>query len=265
MSAPMLDVRDLCVDFPGRGWSGRSERYRALEDVSFVLPEGVSLAVVGESGSGKSTLARAVLRLLQPSSGSILWRGEALAKARGDSLRRLRQEMQVVFQDPFGSLDPRMNVSSTLTEAIECCDQARSSQSAGDRVADALERVGLDPELGRRYPHELSGGQCQRVALARAMICEPRLLICDEATSALDVSVQAQIINLINEIKGSSGMALMFITHNLAVARLLCDELIVLRQGKVVEQGRLVEVFDRPQADYTRELLASAACGARTA
>jgi peptide/nickel transport system ATP-binding protein len=265
MSASLLDVQGLCLDFPGRGWSGRRDSQRALADVSFALGEGNSLAVVGESGSGKSTLAKVVLGLLAPSAGQVLWRGQPLTGPRGARNQQLRRQMQVVFQDPFGSLDPRMSVAATLGEAMDVSGETRDREQRGERIAEALVRVGLDPGLVRRYPHELSGGQCQRVALARAMIPQPRLLICDEATSALDVSVQAQIINLINEIKKSSGMALMFITHNLAVARLLCDELIVLRQGRVVEYGSLTEVYAQPQADYTRELLASAELTARTA
>ena len=210
---------------------------RALEDVSFELAEGTALGVVGESGSGKSTLARAVLRLVRPSAGRILWRGERMDDAGRTRLAAVRRELQVVFQDPFGSLDPRMTASQCVHEALSALEGVRDARAARQRIDSAFDAVGLDPSLGRRYPHELSGGQCQRVAIARATIAAPRLLICDEATSALDVSVQAQIINLLLELRARSGMALMFVSHNLAVVRILCERVIELRDGRLIEPG----------------------------
>jgi ABC-type microcin C transport system duplicated ATPase subunit YejF len=235
MSVPLLAVENLRVDYLRPGFRRVSERrYRALEDVSFEIEEGAALGVVGESGSGKSTLARAVLRLIRPSAGRIVWRGERFDNAPRDRLAAVRRELQVVFQDPFGSLDPRMTAAQSIHEALEALKSARGPAEAQRRVDAALTTVGLDPALGRRYPHELSGGQCQRVAIARATIVRPRLLVCDEATSALDVSVQAQIINLLLELRSRSGMALMFISHNLAVVRILCERVIELRGGRVV-------------------------------
>jgi ABC-type microcin C transport system duplicated ATPase subunit YejF len=193
--------------------------------------------VVGESGSGKSTLARAVLRLIRPSAGRIAWRGERFDNAPRARLAAIRRELQVVFQDPFGSLDPRMTAAQSIYEALDALEGVRDAHGAERRVDAALESVGLDPALGRRYPHELSGGQCQRVAISRATIAQPRLLICDEATSALDVSVQAQIINLLLELRARSGMALMFISHNLTVVRILCERAIELRGGRLVQRS----------------------------
>ena len=239
MSAPMLCVERLCVDYPrSRGLLARSaDRFRALDDVSLALEEGAALGIVGESGSGKSTLARAVLRLIRPSSGRIWWRGERFEVAPRARLAAMRRELSVVFQDPFGSLDPRMTASQSVFEALAALERPRDVRTARRRVEAALDAVGLDPALGSRYPHELSGGQCQRVAIARATIVEPALLICDEATSSLDVSVQAQIVNLLLDLRSRSGMALMFISHNLAVVRILCERVLTLEQGRLVGQG----------------------------
>jgi len=238
MSTPLLELRGVSVDYLRPGFQpARARRYRALDDVSFGLADGSTLGVVGESGSGKSTLARAVLRLVRPSTGRILWRGERFDSAPRGRLAAIRRELQVVFQDPFGSLDPRMTAAQSVYEALEALEGVRDAAGARRRVDAALEAVGLDSGLGRRYPHELSGGQCQRVAIARATIVGPRLLICDEITSALDVSVQAQIINLLLHLRARSGMALMFISHNLTVVRVLCERVIELRAGRIVRQG----------------------------
>jgi ABC-type microcin C transport system duplicated ATPase subunit YejF len=237
MSSAMLRVENLCVDFPrSRRWlRGGAGRFRALDDVSFELAEDVALGVVGASGSGKSTLARAILRLVKPTAGRIWWRGERFDTASRARLAAMRRELQIVFQDPFGSLDPRMTAAETVHEALAALEGVRDAQVAGQRVDAALASVGLDPALGQRYPHELSGGQCQRVAIARATIVQPRLLVCDEATSALDVSVQAQIINLLLELRSRSRMGLMFISHNPAVVRILCDRVLELRDGRLVQ------------------------------
>ena len=238
MSDALLEVGDLSVDYLRPGYRpARARRYRALDGVSFELGAGTALGVVGESGSGKSTLARAVLRLVRPSTGQIRWRGERYDNAPRARLAAIRRELQVVFQDPFGSLDPRMTAAQSVHEALEALAGVRDRSGARRRVDAALDAVGLDPALGRLYPHQLSGGQCQRVAIARATIVEPQLLVCDEATSALDVSVQAQIINLLLELRARSGMALMFISHNLTVVRILCERVIELREGRLVVPG----------------------------
>jgi oligopeptide transport system ATP-binding protein len=233
MSVSLLEVQGLSVEYVRSGFR-RARRQRALDGVSFDLAEGTALGVVGESGSGKSTLARAVLRLVRPSAGRILWRGERLDTAPRRRLAAIRRELQVVFQDPFGSLDPRMTAAQCVYEALEALEGAGDAAGARRRVDAALESVGLDPGLGRRYPHELSGGQCQRVAIARATISEPRLVVCDEATSALDVSVQAQIINLLLELRARSGMGLLFISHNPTLVRILCERVIELQAGRIV-------------------------------
>jgi peptide/nickel transport system ATP-binding protein len=259
LSTPLLEVRGLCVDYPGRRatpWS-KAGRIHALREVDLDLPEGRSLGIVGESGSGKSTLARAILGLTRPTAGRIAWRGQPVDFGDRARMRALRRELQVVFQDPFGSLDPRMNAGASVAEALEALEGITDRAVQRERVAAALAEVGLDPALGARYPHELSGGQCQRVAIARATIARPRLLVCDEAVSALDVSVQAQIVNLLGDLSQRHGLALLFISHNLAVVRHLCSDVVVLRLGQVVERAASEELFARPRHPYTRELLAA--------
>jgi ABC-type microcin C transport system duplicated ATPase subunit YejF len=255
----LLQVRDLVVRYPlGRPrLLGARREIEALAGVSVDIAEGGTLGVVGESGSGKSTLARAVLGFVRPASGRILWRGTAIDSSDRDRMRRLRREVQVVFQDPFGSLDPRMTARESIEEALEALE-GLTGPAADERVVDALGEVGLDPSLRRRYPHELSGGQCQRVAIARATVVRPDLLICDEAVSALDVSIQAQIVNLLRDLCERHGMALLFISHNLAVVRHLCADIAVLRAGCVVERADRETLFSAPQDPYTRSLLAAA-------
>ncbi len=257
MTVPLLAVEDLSVEYRSRrAWFRGGERdVRALDAVSMTLQEGASLGIVGESGSGKSTLARAVLRLQKPSSGRIWWRGTRLDSASGARLHAIRREMQAVFQDPFGSLDPRMTAAQSMAEALESLEGLRDRRRLEERTGKALDDVGLGPEIGGRYPHQLSGGQCQRVAIARAIIAGPRLLICDEATSALDVSVQAQIINLLLELRRQTGVGLLIISHDLAVVRHLCEEIVVLKQGRVLERASRSVLFESPQHPYTRGLI----------
>ncbi len=259
MSDPLLQVSGLGVRFPVRRKRlGAPQQWlTALDDVHLEIEAGRSLGVVGESGCGKSTLARAILALVEPHAGEIRWRGETVRRADPAGLRRMRRELQVVFQDPFGSLDPRMSVGESVAEALEALEGLKEPAAVQTRVAAVLDEVGLDPALARRYPHELSGGQCQRAAIARATVVRPRLLICDEAVSALDVSVQAQIVNLLTELSARHGMALMFISHNLAVVRHLCDEVLVLYLGRVVERGLRESLFGAPRHPYTRALLAA--------
>ncbi|MGB5104558.1 MAG: ATP-binding cassette domain-containing protein [Steroidobacteraceae bacterium] len=259
MNPALLEVRGLCVDYVARRaatWS-KAGRIHALRDVDLELHAGRSLGIVGESGSGKSTLARAILGLARPSSGRIAWRGTPVDYGDRTRMRALRRELQVVFQDPFGSLDPRMNAAASVAEALAALEGVTDRAVQRERVAAALAEVGLDPALGTRYPHELSGGQCQRVAIARATIARPRLLICDEAVSALDVSIQAQIVNLLGDLSVRHDMALLFISHNLAVVRHLCADVAVLRLGQIVERAPGEELFANPRHPYTRELLAA--------
>ena len=259
MSAPLLEVRDLRVDFRlGRGWLGSTARtLHALAGVDLDVPEGRSVGIVGESGCGKSTLARAILGLQASSGGEIRWRGQPVDTTDRGRMRAIRRELQVVFQDPFGSLDPRMTAGDSVAEALEALEGVQESSTQRARVDAALTDVGLDPGLAARYPHELSGGQCQRVAIARATVVRPRLLICDEAVSALDVSVQAQIVNLVGDLSRRHRMALLFISHNLAVVRHLCEEVVVLYLGRVVERAPRDELFASPKHPYTRALLAA--------
>jgi peptide/nickel transport system ATP-binding protein len=255
-SMPLLQVDSASVRYALRGGLLAPARHlHALTEVSIAIPEGGRLGVVGESGSGKSTLARVVLGLVRAEAGRVLWQGRPVDYGDAAALRALRREMQVVFQDPFGSLDPRMTAGEAVGEALQALAGPVPSVAAQDRIRAALAEVGLGAEFANRYPHQLSGGQCQRVAIARATIARPRLLVCDEAVSALDVSVQAQIVNLLHELSERHAMSLLFISHNLAVVRHLCDHVTVLRRGRVVEQGTREAIFGAPQAQYTRDLL----------
>jgi oligopeptide/dipeptide ABC transporter ATP-binding protein len=259
LTETLLRVRNLTVRFPmprvrlvgPRPW------LTALSGVDLEIEAGRAVGLVGESGCGKSTLARAILALIAPQAGTVEWRGQPVRHDDAAGLRRMRRELQVVFQDPVGSLDPRMNVGESVTEALEALEGAQAAEAARARVRSMLAEVGLDPALHARYPHELSGGQCQRAAIARALVGRPKLLICDEAVSALDVSVQAQIVNLLSDLRQRHGLALLFISHNLAVVRHLCDEVAVLYRGRIVERATAAAIFTGPRHPYTRALLAA--------
>jgi peptide/nickel transport system ATP-binding protein len=254
---PALEIRDLAVHFPIRkGLLRRTVDYfKAVDGVSLAIAPGETLALVGESGCGKTTLARAVLRLQEPSAGQVFVAGEALGGLRGEALRRKRRDMQIVFQDPFSSLNPRMKVGSILEEGMAALLPELDARSRAARVAVLLDQVGLPPEAAGRYPHEFSGGQRQRIAIARALAVEPKLLILDEPTSALDVSVQAQILNLLADIQTQRGLAYLFITHNLSVVGYLAQRVAVMRAGRILEEGGAEQVLTRPSSGYTRQLL----------
>ena len=230
---------------------------RALTDVSLELHAGKSLGVVGESGSGKSTLARLVMALERPDAGRVVFDGQDLAALDHDALRRARVGFQMVFQDPYGSLDPRRRVWQTVAEPLAILQGAPRGEQR-ERAVEALDAVGLRASDLDKYPHEFSGGQRQRIAIARALITRPRLIVADEPVSALDVSVQAQVLNLMQDLQDRYGVTYLFISHDLAVVDLVCDEVIVLQHGVVVERGATREVFTRPQHEYTRTLLAAA-------
>ncbi len=259
MSERLLQVRGLSVRFPQRraGLVGARRWLTAVDGVDLDVAAGQSVGIVGESGCGKSTLARAILGLVKPATGSIDWRGAPVRMGDAAGLRRMRRELQVVFQDPVGSLDPRMTVGASVAEALVALEGPQPRAGCDSRVAATLGEVGLDVVLARRYPHELSGGQCQRAAIARAIVARPRLLVCDEAVSALDVSVQAQIVNLLAELRERHGLALLFISHNLAVVRHLSDEVVVLYLGRVVERAPREALFATPRHPYTWALLAA--------
>ena len=253
---PTLSISRLRVQFPvARGWLARSVALRAVDDVSFDLRPGEALGVVGESGSGKSTLARAAMRLLRPDAGQVVWLGKSVGSLSTAGLKPLRRNLQIVFQDPLASLDPRMTVGEIVAEPLRVHRPELSAADSARAVADMLIRVGLSADLITRYPHEFSGGQCQRIGIARAMILKPRLLVCDEAVSALDVSIQGQIVTLLADLKRESGMSILFVSHNLAVVRRLCDRVLVLYLGRMMELASVDQLYTQPRHPYTRELL----------
>jgi microcin C transport system ATP-binding protein len=251
-NAHLLKVVDLKTHYlTGRG------AVRAVDGVSLTLDRGKTLGVVGESGSGKTTLGLAILRLIS-SEGPILYLGNRIDGLGAGAMRPLRKDMQVVFQDPYGSLSPRMSIASIVSEGLRVQGRGMSPGERRAAVTRALEDVGLDPGAMDRYPHEFSGGQRQRIAIARAMALEPRFVVLDEPTSALDMSVQAQIVDLLRELQRRRSLAYLFISHDLKVVKALANEVVVMRNGRVVEQGPASEIFTSPREDYTRALLAAA-------
>jgi peptide/nickel transport system ATP-binding protein len=227
----------------------------AVDDVSFAVGAGETVAIVGESGSGKSTLGRIILRLANPDGGSMRFAGEEVGALRGEALRAYRRKVQIVFQDPFASLNPRQKVGDAIARGPMAFGAPRAEAEATARRL--LGRVGLDPSAAARFPHEFSGGQRQRIAIARALALEPRMLVADEAVSALDVSVQAQVLALLAELKREFGLTLLFITHDLRVAAEIADTILVMRRGRIVERGTPAALFSAPADPYTRELLAA--------
>ena len=259
-SAPViLEAKDLKVWFPiRRGFLRQIVGYiKAVDGVDLAVQEGQTLGVVGESGSGKTTLGHALLRLVS-SEGPIVYLGSRIDGLDSKAMRPLRRDMQIVFQDPYGSLSPRLSVSQIIEEGLLIQQPGLKREERRERVSQALREVGLDPALQDRYPHEFSGGQRQRIAIARALVLEPKFLILDEPTSALDVSVQAQIVDLLRELQRKHRLAYVFLSHDLKVVRALANSIIVMRNGKVVEQGTAQDVFAKPKTDYTKALLAAA-------
>jgi len=258
MNAPLLRVENLAKRYrlPRQRLLAPAPEVQALAGVSFTLQPGKSLGVVGESGSGKSTLARLVMALEAPSAGRVLLDGQDLHRLDAAALRRARSQLQMVFQDPYGSLDPRRTVLQTVAEPLAVLHGAGKAERR-ERAIEALDAVGLREADLVKVPHEFSGGQRQRIAIARALITRPKLIVADEPVSALDVSVQAQVLNLMQDLQDRWGVTYLFISHDLAVVDLVCDEVIVLQHGSVVEQGRPDELFRRPQHPYTQRLLAA--------
>ncbi len=260
-SRPLLEVKDLKVHFAikpegAMPWT-KPVMLRAVDGVSFELEEGETLGIVGESGCGKSTLARAIISLVPTKGGKIVWLGNNLAGASKAQMRPHRKEMQMIFQDPLASLDPRMNIGEIIAEPLKTHFPKTSKAQVREKVADMMAKVGLLPNLVNRYPHEFSGGQCQRIGIARALILEPRMIICDEPVSALDVSIQAQVINLLKELQDELGVALIFIAHDLSVVKHVSDRIMVLYLGNAVEIARSDELYEHPRHPYTRLLIAA--------
>ena len=255
-----LEIRDLQTHFRKRAGSffaPKVETIRAVDGVTLSLEKGEILGLVGESGCGKSTLSRTVMQLLRPTAGSIILDGEDLALLPPREVRKRRLDFQMVFQDPYASLNPRMTVFDTLAEAIKQRHPRVKGAALNERVATLMQTVGLDPRFQKKYPHEFSGGQRQRIAIARALAPEPKLIIADEPVSALDVSIQSQILNLLKKLRKELGLTMIFITHDLGVVRYLADRIVVMYKGKVVEEGEAEALFANPRNPYTQKLLAA--------
>ncbi|MDB6089216.1 MAG: peptide transporter ATP-binding protein, partial [Gammaproteobacteria bacterium] len=251
-----LTISQLSVQFRvQRGWFAPRAVIRAVDDISIGLRTGEALGVVGESGCGKSTLARAALMLMRPTAGHVVWMGQSLESLSARELRPLRRDLQIVFQDPLASLDPRMTIGEIVDEPLRVHRSELDASARAHAVAQMLRRVGIAPDLINRYPHEFSGGQCQRIGIARAMILNPRLLVCDEPVSALDVSIQEQIVSLLADLKREYGLCILFVSHNLAVVRRLCERVLVLYLGRMMELASSEGLYTRPLHPYARELL----------
>ena len=261
----LLSIRDVVKVYQtDEGVFGKTKReVRAVSGVSLDITEGETLGLVGESGCGKTTLGRMILRLIEPTSGSITFNDREVLQASGSELRRLRRDMQIIFQDPFASLNPRMRVEEIVTEplaihsgkAISNGEQTAATSTLHQSAIEIMRAVGLDESALRRYPHEFSGGQRQRIGIARALILRPKFVVCDEPVSALDVSVGAQIVNLLKKLQRDFGLTYLFISHSMPVVRYLCDRIAVMRRGEIVEIGPSEEITSRPQHEYTRTLL----------
>lgn len=258
-ASPLLSVRDLKVHFPVR--AGVLQRVvdhvKAVDGISFEVPRGKTVGLVGESGSGKTTTGRAIARLVPITDGTIAYEGKDLAHFSRTEFFPYRKKIQVIFQDPFGSLNPRMTIYSIIAEPLDIHFQDWSRSQKEQRVAELLTKVGLNPDFMQRYPHQFSGGQRQRIGIARALAVEPDFIICDEPVSALDVSVQAQIVNLLQDLQDELGLTYLFIAHDLAVVEHISDEVLVMTEGKIVEQASAEAIYEDPQHPYTKKLLAA--------
>ncbi|MUL39138.1 ABC transporter ATP-binding protein [Gloeocapsopsis dulcis] len=262
--SPLLQVQNLQVGFPIRGVFGRTKRYfLAVNGVSFAVYPGETLGLVGESGCGKTTLGRTLLRLVEAIGGQVFFEGRDVTNLKGHPLQQLRREMQIIFQNPFSSLDPRMKIGDAVMEPLVIHAASQSSRQRRDRAAYLLDRVGIDPKQMNRYPHQFSGGQRQRICIARALALNPKFIICDESVSSLDVSVQAQVLNLLKELQAEFNLTYIFISHDLSVVKFMSDRILVMNRGQIVEEGAAEEIYRDPKEAYTRSLIASIPTGNR--
>jgi oligopeptide transport system ATP-binding protein len=262
MSAPLLlSVKNIKVEFEVNKqfylpWQ-KKETIKAVDGVSFNLNEGETLGIVGETGCGKSSLARAIIKMIPVKSGKVIWRGEEIFHFNKIKTREMRKQIQMIFQDPLASLNPRMNIGEIIAEPLRTHFPDTSKIDIKNAVSDMMKKVGLLSNLVNRYPHEFSGGQCQRIGIARALILNPKLIICDEPVSALDVSIQGQVINLLKSLQKELKLSLIFITHDLSIAKHISDNVLVLYYGKTVEMNTSKEIFSNPQHQYTKKLISS--------
>jgi peptide/nickel transport system ATP-binding protein len=257
MTAPLVDVIGLVRDHVSHPLLGRPSVRRALDDVSFSLAPGEIFGIVGESGAGKTTLARLIMALDRPTAGAVVFDGDSLFELDARALQRRRRHFQMVFQDPYASLDPRQTIGRIVAEPLNVLGKRLDRRARRDRVVEMLEDVGLTSDALDRYPHAFSGGQRQRIALARALITRPKLLVADEPVSALDLSVQAQVLNLILDLRDRHGLTVLLVSHDLAVIECVADRVGVMHQGRLIETGRTAEVFDAPRQTYTASLIAA--------
>ncbi len=256
---PLLEVKSLKTWFPVHAGVLRRhvDDVKAVDDVSFTVEAGTTVGLVGESGSGKTTVGRTILKLAPATSGEIFFNGKNILPMSDGQFRPFRREMQMIFQDPFGSLNPRMSIFAIVGEALEIHFREMNKAARQERVAELLHQVGLQPEMMNRYPHEFSGGQRQRIGIARALAVKPKFIVCDEAVSALDVSVQAQIVNLLQDLQEELGLTYLFIAHDLAVVEHISDHVLVMYRGKIVESASSEAIYESPQHEYTKKLLAA--------
>ena len=256
--APLLEVINVEKEYvSSAGLFGKDVKFRAVDDVSFKIYEGETLGLVGESGCGKSTLGNAILQLDKPTAGKILYRGTDLTKLSSAEIRELRKEIQIIFQDPYSSLNPRITVGKAIMEPMQVHGLYKNDKERRAKVIEILNRVGLGEEHYNRYPHEFSGGQRQRIGIARTIALQPKLIVCDESVSALDISVQAQVLNLLNELKENFGFTYIFISHDLAVVKYMSDQVLVMNKGKIEEMNEADALYAHPQKDYTKKLIAA--------